>query len=161
MGRGRLASPVFIGKSSQVGTKLAPKTEPKSEKNVLKNQCIFSSMFETILAWILVDFGVENGGKLGPKLRENRRRLEKSWNQQNTAKTNTKIRISDVRATLFQRKSFEKSMKKWSVDGKRCWCRFLINFGRFWVPSWGRKSMKNRLERWSKNWWKKEWSQDG
>ena len=156
-----LALLVFSEKSRQVWSKLGPKTEPRSKKNVLKNQCIFWCMLEAVLGWISIDFRDENGAKLGPKLEENRRRWEKSWKQQNTTKTNTKTTFFDIGATKFSKKSDTKSMKNWSVYGKRSWCRFLINFGRFWEPSWGRKSIKNRLERWSKIWWKKEWSQDG
>ena len=156
-----IPAPHFYWKSRQVGSKLGPKTEPKSKKNVSKNQCIFWCMLEAILGRILMDFGVGNGAKLWPKLEENWRWLKTQRKAKHIAKTNTKIRILDVRATFFQRKSVEKSIKKWSVNGKGSWCQFLINFGRFWLPSWGRKSKKNRYQRCWKKWWKKGCGKDG
>ena len=129
---------------------------------MLKNLCIFWCMLEAILGGILVVFCcIENEAKLGPKLEEHWRRLGKSWKRENIIKTNTKIKILDVRATFFQRKSVEKSIKKWSVNGKGSWCRFLIIFCRFWLPSWTLKSKKNRYQRCWKKWWKKGCGKDG
>ena len=44
-----------------------------------------------------------------------------------------------------------KSIKKGGQHGKASWHRFLIDFGGFGVPSWGRKSTKNRSKKASKN----------
>ena len=54
-----------------------------------------------------------------------------------------------------------KSIKKWGQHGKASWHRFLIDFGGFWEPSWGRKSTKNRSKKASKKRWKNEAQQDG
>ena len=38
----------------------------------------------------------------------------------------------------------EKSIQKWSQDGKASWHRFLMDFGGFWEPSWDAKSNQDR-----------------
>ena len=40
----------------------------------------------------------------------------------------------------------EKSIKKWSQDGKASWHRFLMDFGGFWEPSWGQVGRENRAK---------------
>ena len=50
----------------------------------------------------------------------------------------------------------EKSIKKRLPRRSASWHRFFSDFGRFWVPSWGGKSIKNRSKMASKKQWKKE-----
>ena len=55
----------------------------------------------------------------------------------------------------------EKSIKKWSQDGKASWHRFLMDFGGFLEASWEGKWSQDRSQEASKKRWKNGRHQDG
>ena len=55
----------------------------------------------------------------------------------------------------------EKSIKKWSQDGKASWHRFLMDFGGFLEASWEGKWSQDRSKKASKKRWKNGRHQDG
>ena len=58
-------------------------------------------------------------------------------------------------------KTDRKSIQKWNPRWNASWHRFFSDFGRFLVPSWGGKSIKNRSKMASKKRLKKEGQQVG
>ena len=55
----------------------------------------------------------------------------------------------------------EKSIKKWSQDGKASWHRFLMDFGGFLEASWEGKWSQDRSKKASKKRWENGRHQDG
>ena len=55
----------------------------------------------------------------------------------------------------------EKSIKKWSQDGKASWHRFLMDFGGFLEASWEGKWSQDRSQEASNTLWKNGRHQDG
>jgi len=86
---------------------------------------------EEMLGRIFLDLGSENGDNLEPKLEHNDDEFKSSRNE-NDGKTNAKILLLDVSATLLQRKSFEKMMRNEAYIGRSVhvdFCSILIDFG--------------------------------
>ena len=59
-----------------------------------------------------------------------------------------------VRGSKLGAKIDEKSIKKWSQDGKASWHRFLMDFGGFLEASWEGKWSQDRSKKASKKRWK-------
>ena len=117
-------------------------------------------------SWIRL--GTDFGGFYGRKWSQVGSKIEKkmmiNWKvlkRKNIGKTNTKIGFLNVRATFFDTKSVEKSFKKRSANWRGLDVIFFTIFSRFWVASWGWKSMKNRYNTCWKKWWKQGCGENG
>ena len=69
--------------------------------------------------------------------------------------------FSKFRWSKLEVKIDEKSIKKWSQDGKASWHRFLMDFGGFLEASWEGKWSQDRSQEASKKRWKNGRHQDG
>ena len=101
--------------------------------------------------WSQVKTKVATKSKMVEKVAKTKKYYKNQWK---------KTIIFDVRMVFFWKKLGWKIDKKWSVNGKASWYRFLIIFGWFWPPSWTLKSKKSRYQRCWKNWWKKGCGKD-
>ena len=97
----------------------------------------------------LVDFGGFWEGKwrhVGPKIEQKSMPTSKSDFLKNRALPAAGARFSRFWVSNLGVKSNEKSIQKWSQDGKASWHRFLMDFGGFWEPSWGQVGRENRAK---------------
>ena len=135
--------------------------EPRWPKNRCKNASFFWCLLESIFGWILVDFGYQNRAKLAPEWDQKSMLTPKGVFSKNSIFPKEKLGFFGSKASKSRAKTDQKSIKKWSPRWNASWHRFFSDFGRFWVPSWGGKSIKNRSKMASKKRLKKEGQQDG
>ena len=86
----------------------------------------------------------KNGSMLAPKSSKNRSQLRKAifWKKLVFPKENQ--RFWGFRGSKLEVKIDEKSIKKWSQDGKASWHRFLMDLGGFLEASWEGKWSQDR-----------------
>ena len=114
-----------------------------------------------------IDFWKDFGGFLEAKWRHVGTKIEKSMpTSKSDFLKNRTLAAAGARFFRFggsklEVKTDQKSIKKWSQDGKASWHRFLMDFGGLLEASWEGKWSQDRSQEASKKRWKNGRHQDG
>ena len=105
-------------------------------------------------------FLVEKWRHVGTKIDQKSMPTSKSDFLKNRTLAAAGARFFRFGGSKLEVKTDQKSIKKWSQDGKASWHRFLMDFGGFLEASWEGKWSQDRSQEASKKRWKNGRHQD-
>jgi len=106
-------------------------------------------------------FLVEKWKHVGTKIDQKSMPTSKSDFLKNRTLAAAGARFFRFGGSKLEVKTDQKSIKKWSQDGKASWHRFLMDFGGFLEASWEGKWSQDRPKKASKKRWKNGRHQNG